>query len=51
MLNIFAKTIMTATRNPDPQTKDGKGHQGRRSRFDTRTDAEIEAHLVARRRD
>ena len=46
MLNIFAKTLMTAARQPQP-----KGHQGRRSRFDTRRDAEIEAHLIARRRD
>ncbi len=51
MLNIFAKSIMTATRNPDIQTKDNRDHQGRRSRFDNRTDAEIEAHLVSRRRD
>ncbi len=51
MLNIFAKSIMTATRNPDPAPRDNKGHLGDRSRFDTRRDAEIEAHRIARRRD
>ncbi len=46
MLNIFAKSFMTAARQPEP-----KGHQGRGARFDTRKDAEIEAHTTARRRD
>jgi hypothetical protein len=46
MLNIFAKTFMTAARQPEL-----KGHQGRRARFDSRREAEIEAHLTARRRD
>jgi hypothetical protein len=51
MLNIFAKSFMTATRQPDPKPKSTKGHQGRGDRFGTRRDAEIEAHLTARRRD
>ena len=46
MLNIFAKSFMTAARLPEQ-----KGHQGRRARFDSRREAEIEAHLTARRRD
>ncbi|WP_255012909.1 hypothetical protein [Roseovarius sp. M141] len=51
MLNIFAKSIMTATRNDDPAPRCNRGHQGKRNRFDTRRDAEIEAHRIARRRD
>ncbi|WP_165802849.1 hypothetical protein [Pelagivirga sediminicola] len=56
MLNIFAKSIMTAVRQPEPASRDAaprnnEGHQGRRTRFDTRANAEIEAHLIARRRD
>jgi hypothetical protein len=51
MLNIFAKSIMTATRNPDPAPRGNKGHLGDRSRFDTRRDTEIEAHRIAHRRD
>ncbi|MFX0542739.1 hypothetical protein ACEWPM_013515 [Roseovarius sp. S4756] len=46
MLSIFAKSFMTAARQPE-----AKGHQGRRSRYDSRREAEIEAHLTARRRD
>lgn len=46
MLNIFARSFMTAARQPEL-----KGHQGRRARFDLRREAEIEAHLTARRRD
>ncbi len=49
MLNILAKSFMTATRLPT--TPEAEGHQGRRNRFDTRRTAEIEAHLNARRRD
>lgn len=45
MLGIFAKSFMTATRHPEP-----KSLQGARHRFDSRREAEIEAHLTARRR-
>lgn len=45
MFRIFAKTFMTATRS------EPINHWNRTTRFDTRRDAEIEAHLVARRRD
>ena len=46
MLGIFAKSFMTATRHHGPT-----GHQGKRHRFESRREAEIEAHLTARRRD
>jgi len=46
MLNIFAKSFMTAARQPE-----AKGHQGARHRFESRREAEIEAHLTGRRRD
>ena len=50
MLNIFAKSFMTAARNPDEQPKADTGRQTYRKPSDPRRDAEIEAHLVARRR-
>lgn len=49
MLQILAKTFMTAAREPLPEKP--TNHQGNRIRFDTRREAEIEAHLIARRRD
>lgn len=45
MFGIFAKSFMTATRTPECN------HWGKRTRFDRRRDAEIEAHQTARRRD
>ena len=45
MLNVFAKSFMTATRNAPGN------HWGSRQRYDSRRDAELEAHFVARRRD
>nr|WP_309503228.1 hypothetical protein [uncultured Roseovarius sp.] len=45
MLSIFAKSFLTATRS------ETTNHWGDYQRFDTRKDAEVEAHTVARRRD
>ncbi len=45
MLNIFAKSIMTATRNPEPQPS------SYRAPLDSRKDAECDAHSATRRRD
>ncbi|MEQ8542396.1 MAG: hypothetical protein RIB53_00120 [Roseitalea porphyridii] len=53
MFNIFAKTFRTATRNetrtPPRDSWDAPSHWARGERFDTRRNAEIEAHLVGRR--
>lgn len=49
MLDIFAKSLMTATRHrAQPQTGP-RSHWPRSERFDNRENAEIEAHLVGRR--
>ena len=49
MLNVFAKSFMTATRNAPHGTSerrwDAPSHWARGERFDTRRNAEIEAHL------
>lgn len=57
MLSIFARSFMTATRS-EPRSNCGdrlhsepRNHWGDHQRFDTRKDAEIEAHTIARRRD
>ncbi len=45
MLNIFANSFMTATRNNQPH------HSACHTRFDKRRTAEIEKHLTGARRD
>ena len=50
MFNVLAKSFMTATRN-DPFTNPGRNAKHHTDRFGTRRDAEIDAHLIARRRD
>ncbi|MEB8387975.1 hypothetical protein OO012_12095 [Rhodobacteraceae bacterium KMM 6894] len=45
MFGIFAKSFMTAARSKT------YNHWGPRTKFDTRREAEIEAHQTARRRD
>lgn len=45
MFDIFAKSLLTATRN------DHYNHWKQADRFGDRKKAEIEAHLTARRRD
>lgn len=49
MLNILAKSFMTATRNPTSANR--RSHWGAHERFDERRDAELIAHTVGRRRD
>ncbi|SHL34068.1 hypothetical protein SAMN05443432_101190 [Roseovarius litoreus] len=51
MLNVFAKSFMTATRNAPNDRWGPPSHWSRSERFDNRRRAEIEAHLEARRRD
>jgi hypothetical protein len=51
MLNIFAKTFNTATRTDHRDHWGAPSHWRRGELFDNRRDAEIEAHLTARRRD
>lgn len=51
MLNIFANSFMTATRSSETEHQDNRSHWTKGTRFDNRRDAEIEAHLTARRRD
>lgn len=51
MLGIFAKSFMTATRNTDRDRWGAPAHWAGDERFSTRRNAEIEAHLIARRRD
>ncbi len=50
MLNTFAKTFIIATRN-DPFSNLDRRVEHHSDRFGNRRDAEIEAHLIARRRD
>ena len=51
MLNIFAKTFMTATRTDQRTHWDKPSLWTNGERFSDRRDAEIEAHLTGRRRD
>lgn len=51
MLNILANSFMTATRNDTREHWDNPSHWKAGERFDNRRDAELEAHLTARRRD
>ncbi|WP_198389308.1 hypothetical protein [Roseovarius faecimaris] len=51
MLNIFANSFMTATRNTPSEQRDNHSHWAPSERFDNRRNAEMEAHLTARRRD
>lgn len=51
MLNVFAKSFMTATRSDRPDRWGAPSHWAKGERFDNRPRAEIEAHLTARRRD
>jgi hypothetical protein len=51
MLNVFAKSFMTATRSATADRWGPPSHWSRSERFDNRRRAEIEAHLEARRRD
>lgn len=51
MLGIFADTFRTATRMETRHRPETRGHWAPAERFDTRSGAEIEAHLIARRRD
>jgi len=54
MLGIFANTFKTATRTdtgPDTRHRhQGRAHWPPAERFDARSGADLEAHLVARRR-
>ncbi|WP_297773130.1 hypothetical protein [uncultured Roseovarius sp.] len=54
MLGIFANTFRTATRtDTGPETRhrhQGRAHWPPAERFDARSGADLEAHLVARRR-
>lgn len=49
MFGIFAKTFRTATRNEPRNHWNAPSHWARGERFDTRRNAEIEAHLAGRR--
>ncbi len=55
MFRIFADTFRTATRIDTGDTHRrrhyGRAHWPPAERFDARSGAELEAHLVARRRD
>ena len=51
MLNIIAKSFMTATRNDHRARWNTAGHWPDGERYDTRRSAELQAHTVARRRD
>lgn len=51
MLNIFANSFMTATRSGTANHPENRAHWAPGERFDNRRDAEMEAHLTARRRD
>lgn len=51
MLNILANSFMTATRNTKRDRWGTPSHWAQGERFDNRRDAEMEAHLTARRRD
>ena len=51
MLNIFANSFKIATRADHRDHWAAPSHWRSGERFDNRRDAEIEAHLTARRRD
>lgn len=51
MLNIFANTFKTATRTDTRDPSRAHLHWRPGARFDNRHNAELEAHLIARRRD
>ncbi len=51
MLNILANSFMNATRTNAPRNTGSRSHWAPGERFDNRSDAELEAHLTARRRD
>lgn len=51
MLNIFANTFNTATRTNMREPGASHLHWRPGARFDNRSGAEIEAHLIGRRRD
>ena len=46
MLNIFAKSFMTATGHDTRTHREGGSHYPPNERFDTRRRAEIEAHKL-----
>lgn len=51
MLNVFAKTIMTATRTAQSPDHRSRAHWPQAERFDTRERARLEAHRISRLRD
>lgn len=51
MLNLFADTFMNATLQNSQKHRENRSHWLPSERFENRSNAEIEAHNTARRRD